>query len=430
MTNRNADDGSGCMALCRKTLLERASRLARGSPAAVTAEEQKEEERKGGSGGGGSGSSDLGGQTSERDDEDFNGDVEPIRDDNVSVSGELMSVGRALQDVPEYLRPFAKGEQPRRRLKDVCFANHPDRLRTHFGSYANARAASVGTAAPGTPLVDGAAAPSGSSMAHDEEGTRARSGAVGRTTSRGRRVEGRLSGGAAEEKEDEKTGAEGMQERGSLRGADRSGLQCQDWAECLPIRTQPATSTRMQSQLSGQRRSGAGLDIQLSGQRRSGLNGSTDWAESPTSASSHGRRQSGVELGRRRSSWRSGSGDDEPHPAGNSSGTSGRSREVNRADSLEGNFGQHLNMASPHPRAVPPASEPALRAVTPIPETAADQQSPSDRRTDRRGLESRKDEQACRADDHAMDNEDEEMAEDVETVGEGHTEELQRPVPH
>ncbi|BDA43675.1 probable potassium voltage-gated channel subfamily H member 7 [Coccomyxa sp. Obi] len=80
----------------------------------------------------------------------FQGDVEAIPDDNISQSGQLMTVGRALRDVPEYLKPWASFEQQQRpRLKDVCFANHPGR--TSSMSFAEARSAAAGTAAPGSP---------------------------------------------------------------------------------------------------------------------------------------------------------------------------------------------------------------------------------------------------------------------------------------
>ena len=81
---------------------------------------------------------------------EFQGDVEAIPDDNISQSGQLMTVGRALRDVPDYLKPWAACEQPRRpRLKDACFANHPGRTRSM--SFAEARAAAAGTPGPGSP---------------------------------------------------------------------------------------------------------------------------------------------------------------------------------------------------------------------------------------------------------------------------------------
>jgi hypothetical protein len=70
----------------------------------------------------------AGANTSETewDESPFREDVEAIRDETISSSGEQLLIGHGLRHIPERLRPLASRERPRRRFEG-CFVHHPSR---------------------------------------------------------------------------------------------------------------------------------------------------------------------------------------------------------------------------------------------------------------------------------------------------------------
>ena len=304
------------------------------------------------------------GDVESEDDSPFENDVEPIRDETESQSGELMTVTRALKDVPDYLKPFAQCER-RPALKDVCWINHPDRNTVITpSSYAEACAT-----AAATPM---SAATSASQSA--PEGEDARAAASGRSRDdrgedrRSRRRSRRESRGAPQQS---------ANEGGSVGGRknDRREQQSGDRAEDSKGRPQGAGSVNARS--------------------RHVPKEEADWAESPSSSFQRrgSRRQpGGVEL----SSW----------------STSFRS---------DGNI-QHRESASQEPQArrLPRTSSHSKRE-TPRSGGRADSLGAP---LTQRASEGREVRSGSGGDEQVVDSEREDPAGDVETVGEGHTEEL------
>lgn len=368
--------------MSRESLLKRASQLA-----------QQVESDKGSASERGENATDI----ESENDSPFENDVEPIRDDTMSQSGELMTVTRAMRDVPDYLKPFAQCER-RPRLKDICFANHPNRSNVVTPtSYTEARAA-----AAGTPMSAAESAPERGDM-RPAAATSAFQSAPGREDARGA-VPGDGRDGCGHGRRSRRLSrrdsrrAQSAGEGGSEPGPKNGGRerQAQDWAEVS--RTQPKEAAARSS--SRDSRSGQLRPVHSGhGDRAESPYGHGDWAESPSSSfqrrSSHG-QQGGVELSSRPPSIRRGSSSSEHRESASQEPRGGR---LHRLSSRSGPGPPHSGRGGGG----------ADSLGTPL------TQRTSEGREDRSGRG---------GDEQVVDSEREDPAGDVETVGEGHTEEL------
>lgn len=355
---------------CRESLLRRASELAR------------QMEPGGDKSGGGPQSPERTSEESEADKNAFQGDVEAILDDDVSQSGQLLTVGRALRDVPEYLKPFASCEQQRRpRLKDTCFANHPGR--TSSLSFAEARAAAAGTAAPGSPSAAAASMPVSRSAAMSASV----SAPVAWIAPASAPAPGRAGLG-----ERRRSNLRSVSEnQGAGAGSQSEGLERHntDWAEPLP---------------------GSMQNVALAGPvfgQPNGQNGQARRVLSPFGATqrrSNRRQQGGVELSSRWRSQRTANGSSSSGSSSNGSTHGGSSRGHHSGRGSQSRSSQSSGGASRSGRG-------ADSLGTPV--------------TQRTSGDRTRDPSARGGNEQMVDSERENPGGDAETVGEGHTEELQ-----
>ncbi len=379
------------MPLSRESLLQRASQLAQQmQPPEGSASENDECDERGGHGGGGRGGG-GGGKPDTDNDSPFENDVEPIWDDAASTSRQRMTVGRALQDVPDYLKPFAQCER-RLRLKDVCYINHPDRARVMTPtSYADARDFAAGTATSAAT----SAAQSAPGTNGDARGAASASASAPGGNGGSGEGSGRLRRSSKSSSRRERRGDRSPEDRD--RSNSRRQLQPQDWAELSTTRQQAAAGGSIASPRSGQP-----LPVP------NGHYG--NWAEAPSQRDQQGDGELSRRPGPSRADSRGAIIRSTSSRSRDNHGGDDRSESMRRESSgQQGSMHRLHRMFSRSGPGTPQGRGRADSLGTPL------TQHTSEGREDRSGRG---------GDQQVVDSEREDPAGDVETVGEGHTEEL------